>query len=220
MSNFFARQGAAYVNEMNRGFGALLGIATGVLSDHQLTDAEVRFLDDWLNNNSAIATAWPGDMIHSRIRCVLADGQITEEERAYLVDTLQRLIGGTLADLAAERHVTQLLPYEEPRILYPDTTFCLTGDFVLGSRNICVQTISDLGSTVKSGISKKVQYLVVGGLGSSEWKHGSFGTKIEMTMELKHDGVNIAIVHESYWVNCLPRGSLLSGKSNGNPPNK
>lgn len=207
MSNFFARQGAAYVNEMNRGFGALLGIATGVLSDHKLTDAEVCFLDEWLNNNSAIATAWPGDVIHMRIRCVLADGMITDEERAHLVDTLRELVGGTLEDLAAERHVTQLLPYEEPGISYPDTTFCLTGDFVFGPRSICAQTISDLGSTVKSGVSKKMQYLVVGGLGSPEWKHGSFGTKIERAMELKREGLSIAIVHEDYWVNCLPRGN-------------
>lgn len=56
MTNFFARRGAAYVNEMNRSLGALLGISTGILSDRQLADAEIRFLNDWLHANSAIAT--------------------------------------------------------------------------------------------------------------------------------------------------------------------
>ncbi|WEN15444.1 hypothetical protein PY254_01850 [Rhodanobacter sp. AS-Z3] len=207
MSNFFARQGGAYINEVNRGLGALLGIATGVLADGQLSDAEIRFLDDWLKNNSAIATTWPGDVIHARIKSVLADGRISEDERAHLVTSLQQLVGGTLAELAASTHVTQLLPYEEPAISYPNSTFCLTGDFVFGPRNICAQTISGLGSIVKSGVSKRIQYLIVGGLGSDEWKHGSFGTKVEKAMELKNSGACIAIVHEDYWANCLPRSN-------------
>ncbi len=207
MSNFFARREAAYINDMNRGLGALLGIATGVLADRQLADAEVEFLDLWLNNNSAIATDWPGDVIHARVKSVLADGRITEDERVHLVKSLQQLIGGTLDKLATSTHVTQLLPYQQVVISYPNTTFCLTGDFVFGPRSVCAQTISDLGSIVKSSVSKKVQYLVVGGLGSPEWKHGSFGTKIEKAMELKNDGATIAIVHEDYWANGLPSSS-------------
>lgn len=205
MSNIWSRHGAEYINQMNRGLGALLGIATGLLADKQLTDAEVSFLHDWLSNNSAIATAWPGDVIHAHIKTVLSDGVVTEEERAHLVSSLQKLIGGTIEELADTTHVTQLLPYETPVMPLPGSTFCLTGDFVFAPRSVCEKTIARHGGIVKSSVSKKVQFLLVGGLGSDEWKHGSFGTKIERAMELKRDSVLIAIVHEDHWVSCMPR---------------
>lgn len=205
MSNIWSRQGAEYINQMNRGLGALLGIATGMLADKQLADAEIRFLHDWLDNNSAISTAWPGDVIHARIKSVLADGRVTEDERSHLVDSLQQLIGGTIEEIAATTHVTQLLPYETPAMSFPGSSFCLTGDFVFAPRSVCEQTIVRHGGTVKSSVSKKIQFLLVGGLGSDEWKHGSFGTKIERAMELKRGGALIAIVHEDHWVSCLPR---------------
>ena len=199
MSDFFARRGATYINDMSRSLGALLGIATGVLADKTLVDGEIRFLKEWLDNNSAIATAWPGDVIYQKVQEVLADGEITESERAHLVQTLEQLVGGTLSDLAEAKHVTQMLPYETPQIAFPGAFFCLTGDFAFAPRNKCEQAISSRGGTIKSSVSKKLNYLVVGGLGSEEWKHGSFGTKIEQAIALKRAGSPIALIHENHW---------------------
>jgi hypothetical protein len=44
---------------------------------------------------------------------------------------------------------------------------------------------------------------VVGSLGSQEWKHGSFGTKIDRAMELKQQGAPIAVVKEDHWAAAL-----------------
>lgn len=203
MDNFFARRGAAYINEMNQCLGALLGIASGLLADRELKDSEIRFLKAWLDNHSAIATTWPGDVVHSRVSAVLADGRVTTDERNHLVETLQRLVGGTLEELAASTHVTQLLPYETPPLQYPSATFCLTGDFVFAPRGACEKEILARGGLVKSSVSRKLRYLVVGGLGSPEWKHGSFGTKIEKAMELKKEGAPIFLVHEDHWAGSL-----------------
>lgn len=205
MTNFFARQGAAYINEMNQSLGSLLGIASGLLADRELNDSEIHFLKKWLEAHSAIATAWPGDVIHSRISEVLADGKVTNEERDHLIDTLRELVGGTLEDLVTSKHVTQLLPYETPPLEYRETTFCLTGDFVFAPRTVCEKEISARGGLIKSSVSSKLRYLVVGGLGSAEWKHGSFGTKIEKAMELKKKGAAIFLVHEDHWAASLRR---------------
>lgn len=205
MSAFFARQGAAYVNEMNRSLGALLGIAQGMLSDGHLSDDEIRFLRTWLESNSVIATAWPGDIIYRRVKTVLEDGVVSEAERKHLADTLQSLLGGTMAQLANETHVTQMLPYETPNIIFRNETFCLTGDFVYAPRKICESEIATLGGIAKSSVSKRINYVVVGGLGSNEWKHGSFGTKIDGAMRLKRAGASISIVHEDHWAESLVR---------------
>lgn len=205
MTAFFTRQGAAYINEMNQSLGALLGIASGLLADRELKDSEIGFLKEWLDTHSAIATAWPGDVIYARVKDALADGQITAQERDHLVQTLQQLVGGTLKELAASNHVTQLLPYETPTLEYATATFCLTGDFVFAPRTACEQEIATRGGIIKSGVSKKLRYLIVGGLGSPEWKHGSFGTKIEKAMELRKEGAAILLIHEDHWA-CSLRG--------------
>lgn len=137
------------------------------------------------------------------MKAVLADGIVTEPEREYLVQTLQKLIGGTLEELASSTHVTQLVFDDVAKLDFPGATFCLTGDFVYAPRDVCTREIKDRGGVVKSSVSKKLHYLVVGGLGSPEWKHGSFGTKIEQAMRLKREGTGILIVHEDIWAGSL-----------------
>ena len=203
MTNFFARRGAAYVNEMKRSLGALVGIAQGILCDRKLTDDEIRFLDTWLTENDAIASEWPGEVIHKRVRAVLADGVITESERTHLINTLQQLIGGTLEELATSTHVTGLAFDDVPRVEFSGSRFCLTGEFVFAPREQCVAVIEERGGMVSGGVTKKLRYLIVGGLGSPEWKHGSFGTKIELAMRYKRDGLPILIVHEDRWASSL-----------------
>ena len=203
MTNFFTRQSAAYANEMKRSLGALLGIAQGVLCDRKLADDEIRFLNDWLTANDAIAASWPGDIVHQRIRAVLEDGIVTEPERAHLVQTLQQLIGGTLEDLAESTHVTQLAFDDVPDVEFTGARFCLTGEFVFAPREKCEAVIEQRGGIVSRSVTKKLRYLVVGGLGSPEWKHGSFGTKIEQAIRYKRDGLPILILHEDRWASSL-----------------
>jgi len=203
MGNFFSRRGAAYVNELNQSMGALLGIAQGLLADKELRDSEIAFLDQWLNAHGALCDAWPGDVVHARVIEALANGYVTDEERSHLISTLQQLVGGTLEQLANSTHVTQLLPYETPSIAYDGTFFCLTGDFACGPRGSCEARITALGGEIRSSVSKKLNYLVVGGLGSPEWKHGSFGTKVEKAMELKREGTPIFLVREEHWLTSL-----------------
>src|SRR6266571_3642140 len=130
---------------MKRSFGALVGIAQGVLCDQKLVDQEIRFLDAWLTENDAIAAEWPGDVVHQRVRAALADGVITEAERVHLVQTLQQLIGGALEDLATSTLVTNLAFDDIPRVEFTGSRFCLTGEFVFAPREKCVAVIEQHG---------------------------------------------------------------------------
>jgi NAD-dependent DNA ligase len=202
MSDFFTRQSGAFRNEMTRSLGALLGIAQGMLCDGHLNDREVLFLQDWLTQNESIAVAWPGDVVHARVREVLTDGVITPEERIYLTETLQQLVGGTLEQIAEQNHVSELAIDRSVNVRFPDSSFCLTGDFVFAPREHCESAITKRGGSM-SGVTKKLTYLVVGGLGSKEWKHGSFGTKVAKAVEYKRQGVPVLIVHEDQWASAL-----------------
>lgn len=181
----------------------LIGLATGMLSDGELSDEEIKFLDDWLTNHDAISHEWPGSVIHNRIRVALEDGVITNDERSYLVETLQLLIGGNAEKLFDESHATDLCLDEDIKITFADSAFCFTGDFVFGPRSACAQFTSNKGGRIIKGITKKLDYLIIGSLGSQEWKHGSFGTKIEKAMNYKSQGVPINILGEDCWANQL-----------------
>ena len=203
MGSFFSRQGAAFRNDLNRSAGALIGISQGFLCDGNLNDNEIRFLRDWLERNESIAAAWPGDVIYARVRDVLSDGQVTEDERVYLTEMLQKLIGGEAEELAEASHVSELALDRSASVHIPESTFCLTGDFVFATRSHCEDTIVKRGGLVSKSVTKKVKYVVVGGLGSAEWKHGSYGTKIEKAIEYKRNGVPLLIVHEDQWAAAL-----------------
>lgn len=205
MSNFFSRQSASFRNDLNRSIGALIGIAQGLICDRHLNDTEVLFLNQWLQSNENIALIWPGDVVHARIQEVLADGVVTEDERAYLIETLRELVGGTLEDLADAEHVSELMFDQDVEVLFEGRRFCLTGNFVFAPRNSCAEAIERRRGTVASAVSKKTHYLVVGSMGSPEWKHGSFGTKVEQAMALKNEGAEICLVDENRWASALAR---------------
>lgn len=203
MTDSFPRRLGAERNELTRSMGALLGIAQGLLCDGQISDQEIAFLHDWLVSNDAIAAQWPGDALLARVRQVLADGQITAEEREHLAVTLQQLIGGSPEELAGARHVTELALDRDAAVEFAGAVFCLTGDFVFAPRKHCEAAISSRGGIVSGSVTRKLNYLVVGGLGSKEWKHGSFGTKVEKAIEFRRAGQRLFIVHEDQWAAVL-----------------
>jgi len=203
MSNFFTRQSAEFRNDLNRSLGALVGIAQGLICDAKLNDDEIQFLNRWLHENENISLTWPGDVIHERIRTALEDGVVTESEREHLMQTLQQLIGGTLDELAESTHVTSLAFDDVDTVQFQNGRFCLTGNFVFAPRSVCAEAIERRGGLVSSSVSRKTHYVVVGGLGSPEWKHGSFGTKIEQAMKLKSEGATLRVIHEDRWATSL-----------------
>jgi NAD-dependent DNA ligase len=203
MRNFFLRQSIEFKNNLKQSIGALVGIAQGILSDGRLNDEEIYFLSNWLNNNASISTAWPGNVVAARIKEALQDGSITEDERRHLVETLQDLIGGDAEDLHAENHVTELALDKTATVSFDNKTFCLTGEFLFAPRSNCEAVTEKRGGIISKNVSKKIDFLVVGGLGSKEWKHGSFGLKVEKAMELKQAGHKLLVVHEDQWAASL-----------------
>ena len=201
-TSMYTRQAAAFRNEMKQTCAALVGIVQGVLADGELHDKEISYLNSWLAQAESVSLIWPGSVIHSQIKRSLADGVITSDERQHLVATLEALLGGALDTLAEMPKVTMLALDEVTTIEHQDRSFCFTGDFVFGPRGACEKAVLVRGGNI-ANVTKKLHYLVVGGLGSSEWKHGVFGTKIEKAMELRQSGLPIRIVHEDVWTEAL-----------------
>jgi hypothetical protein len=183
-----------------RPLGELLGIARGLMADAELSDHEIRFLNDWLEAHYAIASSFPGNVLHERIRTVLEDGVITAEERSHLVDTLSMLVDNRLEDLAEQVDLTELWFDEVGLIEFDHTRFCLTGNFVYGPREVCKTAIEQRGGVVTPSVSGEAQFLVVGALGVDEWRDGGLGAEIEAAMRLRAQGQAVKIIPEDCWV--------------------
>lgn len=181
---------------LKQSLGELLGIARGLLADSVLSNDEIHFLRDWLDQRKAVASSFPGNVIHDRIRHALEDGVITEEERSHLVETLDMLIEDRLEHLAEQIDLTELWFDQVETISFDGTRFCLTGNFVYGPFDVCQSAIEQRGGIVQRGVSPDTQLLVVGGLGVDEWRTGGLGLEIEKAMRFRASGKAVKIIPE------------------------
>ena len=204
MGNQFARRALTDQRLLKRSCESLLGISAGLLADGKLTDEEITFLDAWLAEHAEIENTWPGEVIAARIREVLKDGVITENERQYLKSTLEMLLGGTLQNTGATSGLSTKLPLDDVgAIVIKDRIFCFTGEFLYGTRSACEKAVISRGGDTASNVRKDLDYLVIGALASNAWAHTSFGRKIEQAMVYKTKGCFLFIVTEEQWVQYL-----------------
>lgn len=195
-----------YAHKLRKSCEALLGICTGIIADDTLNEREVRFLDLWLADNTDISTVWPGDVIAKRIREVLADGVVTHDELEYLKRTIRELIGGTIQETGAIGALSTRLPVDdsnEDPILFRDTAFCFTGNFLYGTRAACERAVMQRGAMAFDTVRKNLEYLVVGTLVSADWANTSHGRKIEKAIDYQQKGSPIRIISEEHWIKYL-----------------
>lgn len=184
----------------NRSIELLLGIVTGIIADSHLHDLEIQMLSTWLSENEYAASVWPGCVIAERVRTVLADGIVTDEERAHLLSTLQGMAACDFANTgSASAEVVQLPLQDDGDVQLRDNHVCLTGAFIYGTRASCERVCTEHGALPVSAVSKKVLYLIVGTNVSPAWAHTSYGRKIEQAMTLRQAGHPIRVISERRW---------------------
>ena len=204
----FANSTGSYNSDaLKQSLGELLGLARGLLADQVLTDDEIMFLHKWLEDRYSMTSSFPGNVIYNRIKEVLADGVITEEERDHLVETLNMLVEGKLEELSGQVDLTELWFDEVGLIDFHNTRFCLTGNFVFGPKDICKTAIEERGGIVSQTVDNEPEFLVVGGMGVDAWRTGGLGAEIEEALRLKSRGVALKIIPEDTWVTQLKSSS-------------
>lgn len=183
----------------------LLGICTGLVADGELRDAEIHFLGHWLLDNREMTQHWPGNVIASRIEAIMADGIITEAERADLLDTLKQLTGNEFLETglaSPEASVPAELvgvTFDAPDIEFVGRVFCCTGKFIHGTRNACHRDIEALGGESADNLTMQVDYLVIGALTQPDWAYQTYGRKIERAAVLRQQAGKPKIISEAAW---------------------
>lgn len=187
----------------DRTIDELIGICRGILFDGAISTAEAASLRDWLLRNANCAHTYPFTVLLTRLHDALLDGVIDEEEEKDLLFALSTFVGGEADGEHGSESASKSseLPLDNPPPSSIDhaSMFVVTGTFAFGSRAQVISEIQSRGGSASSAVSRKVRYLVVGEIGSRDWIHSSYGRKIEKAVELRGDGVPIAIVSERHW---------------------
>ena len=177
-----------------------------MLADGQLSDLEIVFLANWLEENSELALSWPGDVIYQRVKAALAAGHIADSDRQHLVESMEQLVGGTMFGTGATEGLPTALPIDQDAVVViPKRSFCFTGLFLFGTREACEKAVSDRGGVPLPRIVKKLNYLVIGTVASPDWVNSSHGRKIEKAVDYNGHGAAVSIVAERSWVAALSR---------------
>ena len=125
---------------------------------------------------------YPYDKVLLEVSKVLEDRILTEEESNYILGIFNEILHPEFNN--------------DENIDFDGKTFCLTGEFKNATKQEISKKLQDLGGIEKTGVSSKLNYLIVGGVGSESWKFGKIGGKQAKAQELNEKGANIKIIDE------------------------
>ena len=181
----------------------LIGLARGIACDGIVGQAEVEFLQKWLAANASISDQPVVRTLYRRVNEVLVDGVLDSDEAADLLHTLNCFSDRDF-ELGEVLKSTSLPLCEPPPtpLLFQGQSYCFTGTFNYGSRGLCEQAVVERGGKAGS-LTQKTNVLVIGLYATESWKHSSFGNKILKAVDLRDEGIPIAIVSEEHWVRYL-----------------
>jgi NAD-dependent DNA ligase len=187
---------------IQRDIDQLLGICEFALQDGMIDQAEAESILAWLDAHRACLDTWPANVLYTRLRRMLADGALDDQEQGDLLGLVLQI---AQPRTGAGTVVPSALPLDAPPppILFEGRNFCFTGVFDFGTRADCQAAVADRGGICLHGITKKLHYLIIGNVGSETWRHSSFGTKIARAVDYRESGRSLAIVTEDHWTTYL-----------------
>ena len=102
-----------------------------------------------------------------------------------------------------------------PEIVFSSSKFCFTGIFAFGPRIACQDATRERGGIIQDDVASTTDYLVIGTLSNPDWKHRSYGRKIEAALYMQNVDkkfdrpARIAIIHEDHWAKCAFMGEEI-----------
>ncbi len=184
-------RGYAILSDSTNSLRELQMLLSGIIADNIVTEEEVLNLYSWLKENDSLKGQFPYDRVLDAVVKVLEDGVVTSQES----EELRSLFEIFIDPVKSEKTVSECIICSK--------NFVLTGDFEYGDKSKVEEMITNAGGIIKSGVSKKVDYVAVGTLGSPQWCNGNYGTKIKRALELQAEGVPIQIITEKQLLDAL-----------------
>ncbi|WP_084517619.1 BRCT domain-containing protein [Desulfatiglans anilini] len=189
----------------DRQIDTLIGISKGLVADGRVDQSEAEFLLIWLiqarqnTDNPVIMN------LLNKVCYMLEDGVLDPDESAELLSILHK-INGEPSEIGELAKTTSLpVDYPLPSVTFEGMEFLFTGTCIYGTRKQCQAAIESLGGVNAKGVTKKLNYLILGTYVTDSWAHETYGRKIEKALQYREEGVPLVIITEEHWIN---EGSL------------
>ena len=174
-------------------------VLSAIASDGTVTEAEIEQLSMWLSEREHLRKCWPYEEMDILLTTTMQNHCIDPEEQKSLLEFCSSF---TSSDQDFETpHVTARMLFDifavSPVISFDDYIFCFTGESKRASREEMKLLAQDRGAKVVEAVSPELDYLVVGVNGNPCWAYCSYGRKIAQAIELRRQGSQLLIVHES-----------------------
>ena len=177
----------------------LHGVAAMIVYDGVVDDNEIGFLTEWLTRHAEFSDLWPLSELCDLLEAILADGKVDQDERLQLLTFLS----GISASPEETGTAGDSIFHPEPDVVFTGCSFLFTGKLEMGTRKRAQKQVEDLGGVNLKSPRSDLNWLVVGDLGTDQWKFSRYGTKIEKVMTNKERGGSTLIVREVDFVRAV-----------------
>lgn len=208
IDKFVTKSKNTFYDPITHGLQQLHGFLHGILADNIIDNNEVDRLNTWLKCHEYLTGYYPYDEISSLLTSILSDKVITDDEKNILKVYFSDFIDANsslsidfseIEDLKNDYTVDGICALC-PEIEFENKTFCFTGASSKATRKDFEDLIPTLGGTFSKGITKKVDYLIIGDNGNVCWAYSCYGRKVEQAVNLRKNGSKITIIHENdFW---------------------
>lgn len=186
-------------NIQDRQIDTLIGLSKGMAADSAVNQQEAEFLRDWLIQNRHSDNPLIINLLE-KVSGMLEDNVLDSDESSELLSILRQISGepSEIGELAK----SSSLPINDPlpNLVFEGSKFLFTGTCAFGTRKQCQAAIEDLGGVNVGGVTKSLDYLVLGTYVTDSWAHENYGRKIEKAVDYRSSGVPLAIVSEEHWL--------------------
>jgi hypothetical protein len=174
-------------------------VLSAIASDGTVTESEIEQLSMWLSEREHLRKCWPYEEMDILLTTTMQNQCIDPEEQKSLLEFCSSF---TSSDQDFETpHLTARMLFDifavSPVISFDDYSFCFTGESKRASREEMKLLAQDRGAKVVETVFPELDYLVVGVNGNPCWAYCSYGRKITQAIELRRQGSQLLIVHES-----------------------
>jgi hypothetical protein len=183
-----------YLNEF-------LGLISGIVADDQINPEEFAYLHEWLNKHIDLVDDATVRSVATKMVEFSALKQATPSDEEALLSFLKQTAGIRFLETgAADAHPMDHIADSIESMNHERAAICFTGVFNTGTRKEVEAIAIKLGATPRKDPSKSIHYVVIGSQVSPDWKHTSFGRKIQKAIELRDGGHPLIILTEQEWV--------------------
>jgi hypothetical protein len=188
-----------YFDQIRAGLQVLMGLLSGYAADARINETEVRHLQQWVEDWKHLRSLWPYDECETIVTWMIANRRIAED--AGMLLELSRCVP---VDGAPQTSLPALtvagICSTDPEIIFQDRQFVFTGESQKCVRSDMEARVYERTGHAHSRVTLETDYLVVCDEGNPHWAFSCYGRKVEKAFELRREGHNIVIVHESdFW---------------------